>query len=148
VIVTGLADGQVDVTAELHADRPATPDLTGWEDVAEIGIDWPGGEIRVIGAAVIPPSILTAADAQPPGLYRLFVAGEKPAPKTNRSRNTSSASGGYNTSNATQRSKPPANWANSGAEWDHGEVAGPAGRATTTPVQAERPSPSLAYIRG
>lgn len=75
VIVTGLADGQVRVTAEFHADRPATPDLAGWEDAAEIGIGWLGGEIRVIGADVIPTSILTVADTQPPGPYRLLVAG-------------------------------------------------------------------------
>lgn len=75
VILTGLADGQVRVTAELHADRQDMVNAAEWEDVAEIGIDWHGGQPRVIGADVVPPSFIAFADDQPSGPFRLLVAG-------------------------------------------------------------------------
>lgn len=73
VILTGLADGQVRVTAELGP--PDSLDANEWEDVAEIGIEWPGGQPRVIGADVVPPSFIVFGDEQPSGPYRLLVAG-------------------------------------------------------------------------
>jgi len=74
VIVTGLADGQVKVTAELLSAEPQAS-VEEWEDAAVIGVRWPGGSIRVIGADVIPASELTFTQPLPQGPLCLLVAG-------------------------------------------------------------------------
>ncbi|MBE8524855.1 hypothetical protein ILP97_46525 [Amycolatopsis sp. H6(2020)] len=75
VIVTGIYDGDVHVTAETWRHRPPVPDLGQWQDVIEISVAWPGGRMQVIGADVDPPSRAVFGDAQPPGGYRMRVAG-------------------------------------------------------------------------
>ncbi|BCL25171.1 hypothetical protein ACFFS2_39745 [Streptomyces aurantiacus] len=74
VILTGLADGQVRVTARLLPSAPAVP-LDNWQDAAIVALRWPGGPMRLLGADVVPPSALAFAPDQPPGVYGLLVAG-------------------------------------------------------------------------
>ncbi|TDD78028.1 hypothetical protein E1293_24945 [Actinomadura darangshiensis] len=76
VIVTGVQDDQVHVDARALPARPSI-NADVWQDVAEVGISWPGGPMRVIGADVIPPSALTFTPHQPPGPYRLLVCGRE-----------------------------------------------------------------------
>ncbi|TDD86099.1 hypothetical protein [Actinomadura rubrisoli] len=74
VVVTGIKDDQIRVTAELLTAEPAIV-LDVWEDVAVVGIDWPGGVMRVIGADVIPPSVMPFTGELPPGPMMVLVAG-------------------------------------------------------------------------
>lgn len=74
LIDIGVKDDPITVTAEL-ADRQPTIAAEAWEDIAIIGIDWPGGPMQVIGADDVPPSLMTFTPDLPPGRMMILVAG-------------------------------------------------------------------------
>ncbi|WP_067825149.1 hypothetical protein [Actinomadura kijaniata] len=74
VIATGVAYDEVAVTAEVWTGEPPALDTTGWQDAAVITVDWPGGQVRLLGEDTVPPSELPLGGL-PAGRYRLLVAG-------------------------------------------------------------------------
>ncbi|MFI0479734.1 hypothetical protein [Actinomadura sp. 9N215] len=74
LIDTGVKDDPITVTAELADQQPAI-DAQAWEDIAIIGIDWPGGPMQVIGADDVPPSLMSFTPDLPPGRMMILVAG-------------------------------------------------------------------------
>ncbi|GAA4242457.1 hypothetical protein GCM10022254_75530 [Actinomadura meridiana] len=70
----GVKDDPITVTAELADQQPGI-DAEAWEDIAVIGINWPGGSMQVIGADDVPPSLMTFTPDLPPGRMMILVAG-------------------------------------------------------------------------
>ncbi|MEV5432702.1 hypothetical protein [Streptomyces sp. NPDC052701] len=69
-VTTGIHTGDVQVTVELHLQRP---DLArGWEEIAEISCHSPSGEVLVT-SFMDDPADLPSLASQGPGSYRLRV---------------------------------------------------------------------------
>lgn len=75
VIITGVKEDDVHVTAEVWGQEPSLPSLDEWQDAAVITIDWPGGAPRLLGDGDYPPAELTFGAILDAGPYRLRVAG-------------------------------------------------------------------------
>lgn len=71
VIHTGIADGQVDVSVEAYGSEPPLV-LEDWDDVVEVAIDSPTGELQVRCLDDDPPTLPNLASSGP-GTYRLRV---------------------------------------------------------------------------
>ncbi|WP_328502190.1 hypothetical protein OG828_23060 [Streptomyces sp. NBC_00457] len=69
-MTTGIHTGHVQVTAELHAQRPDV--AAGWEEIAEISGNSPSGEVLVTHW-MDDPADLPSLASQGPGPYRLRV---------------------------------------------------------------------------
>lgn len=78
VIATGVAYDDVAMAAETWTDEPPPLHTDDWQDAAVITIDWPGGQVQLLGEDTVPPSQLPLGEpgaGLPAGRYRLLVAG-------------------------------------------------------------------------
>lgn len=71
-IQTGIHSGDVDVTVRLHGAEPDI-DPGPWEEVAEVSLRAPVGELMVRPSDTDPPEGLPVLSFQGPGDYRLRV---------------------------------------------------------------------------
>lgn len=73
-IYTGTHTGEISVTVELH-DQPPPLDLDYWQDVVEVSVPAPTGQLRVGGltAETETESLLPSLSHAGPGTYRLRV---------------------------------------------------------------------------
>jgi hypothetical protein len=63
------------ITVEAWDTTPSSLNLDEWQDAAEITIDWPGGQLRVVGTEDGPWPELPLDEDLPAGPYRLRAAG-------------------------------------------------------------------------
>lgn len=73
-VYTGTHTGEISVTVELH-DQPPPLDIDYWQDVVEVSVPAPTGQLRVGGltAETETESLLPSLSHAGPGTYRLRV---------------------------------------------------------------------------
>ncbi|RCH61894.1 hypothetical protein DT019_36000 [Streptomyces sp. SDr-06] len=73
VIATGVYADAVHITAQTWPAEPPS-DPGGWQDMAVITIDWPGGPASLLGEDACPAAELPLGAELPAGRYALLVA--------------------------------------------------------------------------
>ncbi|MBB5957425.1 hypothetical protein FHS29_004020 [Saccharothrix tamanrassetensis] len=72
VVLASIHTGYVDLSVDLH-DHAPEPDTAPWDDVVEISLDAPHGEVRAAGLMSNPPQGLPVLTHAGPGTYRVRV---------------------------------------------------------------------------
>jgi hypothetical protein len=75
VLQSAMRDDDIWITVEAWDTTPPPLNLDEWQDAAEITINWPGGQLRIVGTEDGPWPELPLDDDLPAGPYRLRAAG-------------------------------------------------------------------------
>jgi hypothetical protein len=71
-IIVGTSTGVVTVEVELHRDRPTVADIDRWDEIIEVDLEAPVGDVAVMALMADPPD-LPVLTPSGPGRYRLRV---------------------------------------------------------------------------
>lgn len=73
VVLTGVHTGSVVVTVELFESEPALGELDAWDEIVDVTLDSPRGQLVIHGLMSDIPEELPILSHHGPGIYRLRV---------------------------------------------------------------------------